>query len=63
MHLPNSNVPYDHTKSKLIDIKTVYVRLLPTGRVVQSVTYLSADTCLSGDPGVASSILNRSHGD
>ena len=31
------------------------------GHVAQSVTCLAADTCLTADPGVASSILARSH--
>ena len=31
------------------------------GDVVQSVTCLAADMCLTADPGVASSILARSH--
>ena len=35
----------------LIDIKTVCVRYIPTGRVAQSVTYPSADTCLLSLPG------------
>ena len=33
----------------------------PPGRVVQSVTCLATDVCLTADPGVASSILVRSH--
>ena len=31
------------------------------GRVAQSVTYLATDACLTAIPGVASSILARSH--
>ena len=31
------------------------------GRVAQSVTCLATDACLTADPGVASSILVRSH--
>ena len=31
------------------------------GRVTQSVTFLTADTCLTADPGAASSILARFH--
>ena len=31
------------------------------GRVAQSVTCLATDACLTADPGVASSILARSH--
>ena len=31
------------------------------GRVAQSVTCLATDVCLTADPGVASSILVRSH--
>ena len=31
------------------------------GRVAQSVTLLTADTCLTADPGVASSIPPRFH--
>ena len=31
------------------------------GRVAQSVTCLATDSCLTADPGVASSILVRSH--
>ena len=34
--------------------------ILP-GSVVQSVTCLAADTCLTADPGAASSIPDRSH--
>ena len=34
--------------------------LLP-GRIVQSVTCLATDACLTADPGVASSIPARSH--
>ena len=33
----------------------------PPGRVAQSVTCLATDACLTADPGVASSILVRSH--
>ena len=33
----------------------------PPGRVVQSVTCLATDACLTADPGVASSIPVRSH--
>ena len=36
-------------------------RLSKCGRVAQSVTCLSTDTCLTADPGVASSIPVRSH--
>ena len=35
-------------------------KFLP-GRVAQSVTCLATDACLTADPGVASSILARSH--
>ena len=31
------------------------------GHIAQLVTCLTADTCLAADPGVASSILARSH--
>ena len=31
------------------------------GHIVQLVKYLTLDTCLTADPGVASSILARSH--
>ena len=31
------------------------------GRVVQSVTCLTTDTCLTADPGIVSSIQARSH--
>ena len=34
---------------------------LTPGRVAQSVTCLATDACLTADPGVASSILTRSH--
>ena len=34
---------------------------LAPGHVVQSVTCLATDVCLTADPGVASSILARSH--
>ena len=33
----------------------------PPGRVVQSVTCLATDACLTADPGVASSVPARSH--
>ena len=36
-------------------------RLISMGRVAQSVTCLATDTCLTADPGVASSIPARSH--
>ena len=39
--------------------KYMYLRL--PGRVAQSVTCLATDACLTADPGVASSILVRSH--
>ena len=35
--------------------------LLLPGRVAQSLTCLATDACLTADPGVASSILARSH--
>ena len=35
--------------------------LIRPGRVAQSVTCLATDACLTADPGVASSILARSH--
>ena len=37
------------------------VTLYIPGRVVQSVMCLATDACLTADPGVASSILARSH--
>ena len=37
------------------------IKTCDTGRVAQSVTCLSTDACLTADPGVASSILVRSH--
>ena len=37
-----------------------YIQFLP-GRAAQSVTCLATDACLTADPGVASSILVRSH--
>ena len=39
----------------------MYFLLLFTGRVVQSVTCLATDVCLTADPGVASSIPARCH--
>ena len=40
--------------------RVVNTEQLP-GRVAQSVTCLATDACLTADPGVASSILVRSH--
>ena len=42
-----------------IHIDTISMGL--PGRVAQSVTCLTADTCLNADPGVANSIPARSH--
>ena len=46
-------------------ISSVLSLKLPTeiilGRIVQSVTFLSADTCLTANPGVVSLILAWSH--
>ena len=51
-------LPLSHKKdSRLYGLKN---RAGP-GRVVQSVTCLTADMCLTADPGVASSIPARSH--
>ena len=41
--------------------KILNTSCLQPGRTVQSVTYLTADTCLTADPGVPSSILVLSH--
>ena len=41
--------------------KTTTITWAWPGRVAQSVTCLATDACLTADPGVASSILVRSH--
>ena len=43
------------------DCVTRYHSLYKPGRVAQLVTCLATDACLTADPGVASSILVRSH--
>ena len=40
---------------------TAFMSLLGRGRVAQSVTSLATDASLTADPGVASSVLTRSH--
>ena len=44
-----------------ICVNLAILHVLPPGRVAQSVTCLARDTCLTADPGVASSIPARSH--
>ena len=44
----------------VVDASGIPLQLGP-GRVVQSVTCLATDACLTADPGVVSSILARSH--
>ena len=46
---------------KNIHFNVNYIVSVPPGRVVQSVTCLATDACLTADPGVASSIPARSH--
>ena len=41
--------------------ESLKARQILQGRVAQSVTCLATDACLTADPGVASSILVRSH--
>ena len=44
-----------------VPILCTYFNNVGTGRVAQSVTCLATDASLTADPGVASSILARSH--
>ena len=48
------------TREPLKNIMSSHIPIMP-GRVVQSVTCLATDACLTADPGVASSIPVRSH--
>ena len=51
----------DHWPEKMShNLVNRYILLIP-GHVAQSVTYLAPDTCLTADPGVASSIPARYH--
>ena len=43
-----------------LNLDSFQINILP-GRVAQSVTCLATDACLTADPGVASSIPDRSH--
>ena len=63
MHVIDSKVPYDNTKLNAYWHKDCICTINTYGHVGQSGTYQSADTCLSADPGVASSIPTRSQGD
>ena len=48
-------------KQKENKLKSISYKVIPPGRVAQSVTCLATDACLTADPGVASSIPIRSH--
>ena len=60
MHLANY-----HSKLKFIDIGAIYVRQIPIRLrgVAQSVTYPSADNCLTADQEIVSSLRAWSHCD
>ena len=44
-----------------LDMRNIQILKKVPGRVEQSIACLATDACLTADPGVASSILARSH--
>ena len=54
-------VPMTQGKALGLYESTFFLNNFFSNRVAQSVTCLATDACLTADPGVASSILARSH--
>ena len=57
---PETNILFENRNSKVFKILKHVPYHYKFG-IAQSVTCLTANTCLTADPGVASSILARSH--
>ena len=60
-YIINISLQFKQICSLLWFLFTTPQRVAGPGRVAQSVTCLATDACLTADPGVASSILVRSH--